>query len=415
MPKLRFPGFEGEWENALFTDLFSFLGNNTLSRAELTDIGKVKNIHYGDVLIRFSDVINTNDSIIPYIKNEESLKKKTDYLQTGDVVIADTAEDDSVGKATEIFNPNNIPTVAGLHTIPCRPNFSFTPSYLGYYINSKTFHRQLYPYMQGIKVTSISKGNIGKTLISYPNLSEQCKIANLLNILSKRISKQQQLVEVLKLYKRGLSEAIFTKKMNLGSDANIQWEKHRLGSLGFFYNGLSGKSKDDFGSGNCEFISYMNIYKNLIVDTQALESVKVSASEKQNLVQYGDILFTQSSETLEEIGYSSVWLSTKTPYLNSFCFGFRFHTLNEIDPYFIAHYFRSSSIRNAIMREGQGATRVNLSSERLKDIVVSLPPLFIQKRIGAVMNDLQVQISHNSEINNRLCAYKNGLLQSLFI
>lgn len=179
------------------------MSNNTLSRAELSDVGEVKNIHYGDVLIKFGEVIDVNKISIPYVKSKVALKKNPDYLQTGDVIIADTAEDDTVGKATEILNIDDIPVVSGLHTIPCRPNLPFIPSYLGYYLNSKSFHEQLYPFMQGIKVTSISKTNIGKTQISYPESIEQTKIANLLNLVSERIEKQRQLIEALKSYKSG--------------------------------------------------------------------------------------------------------------------------------------------------------------------------------------------------------------------
>lgn len=203
--------------------------------------------------------------------------------------------------------------------------------------------------------------------------------------------------------------------MALRDSSAIQCEKHKLGELGYFYNGLSGKDKDDFGKGNSRYISYMNVYKNLIADEHILESVLVHADEKQNSVKYGDVLFTQSSETLEEVGYTSVWLSQSTPFLNSFCFGFRFFEQEEFDLHFIAHYFRSSTIRKNIMREGQGATRVNLSSERLKDMVISLPPIHIQKYIGKILNHLEQKIEFNAKIETQLMICKSGLLQQLFI
>lgn len=222
-------------------------------------------------------------------------------------------------------------------------------------------------------------------------------------------------MQILKSYKRGLSEALFSGKIARWDLSNIPCGKYKLGELGYFYNGLSGKGKDDFGKGTSQYISYMNVYKNLIADEHILESVIVSATEKQNSVKYGDILFTQSSETLDEVGYTSVWLSKSTPFLNSFCFGFRFYEREQTDPYFIAHYFRSSAIRKSIMREGQGATRVNLSSERLKDMVILLPPIHIQKEIGKILNHLEQQIEINTQIEIQLSLYKCGLLQQLFI
>lgn len=182
-----------------FSELFTHLSNNTLSRAELSNSGEIRNIHYGDVLIKYGDVIDIDHIDVPYVTDAASLKKP-DYLYTGDVVISDTAEDETVGKAVEIINFSRAAIVSGLHTIPCRPKKQFISSYLGYYINSTPFHTQLLPYMQGIKVTSISKGNVGKTHITFPTLDEQQKITGMLNLLSSRIEKQKQLVEALKSY-----------------------------------------------------------------------------------------------------------------------------------------------------------------------------------------------------------------------
>ena len=182
---MRFPEFEGEWDSELFLDLFTFLSNNTLSRAELSETGNIRNIHYGDILVKYTDVINVDDEIIPFVSNDSEGKVRCDMLRTGDVIIADTAEDDAVGKATEIINHNNKPIVSGLHTMPCRPNRDFISSFLGYYINSSAYHLQLYPYMQGIKVTSISKANIGKTMIHFPSYNEQKKIVELFSLIEK--------------------------------------------------------------------------------------------------------------------------------------------------------------------------------------------------------------------------------------
>ena len=133
MPKLRFPGFEGEWEECQFINLFSTLPNNTLSRAELSETGEIKNIHYGDVLIKFGDTLDIKNDTIPYVKNKVTIQKNEMYLTDGDIVVADTAEDETVGKATELFNAQGIKVVAGLHTIPCRPQKHFASKYLGYY------------------------------------------------------------------------------------------------------------------------------------------------------------------------------------------------------------------------------------------------------------------------------------------
>ena len=160
-PKLRFPGFDEPWKSQQFSSVFSILQNNTLSRAELDSAGEVLNIHYGDVLIRYGSILDVADKDIPCIVSGHESQNHI-YLQDGDVIIADTAEDETVGKSTELVNVSKKKIEAGLHTIPCRPLAPFASMYLGYYMNSPFFHKQLIPLMQGIKVLSISKGNIAK-------------------------------------------------------------------------------------------------------------------------------------------------------------------------------------------------------------------------------------------------------------
>ena len=189
--------------------MFSFLSNNTLSRADLIGSGDIHNIHYGDVLIKYGSIIDAEYDDIPYIAHGKE-SKGTPYLRDGDVIIADTAEDETVGKCCEIVNINDTKVESGLHTIPCRPMLAFAPMYLGYYMNSYYFHKQLFPLMQGVKVLSISKGNIGGTLISFPySYSEQKKIVDLLHLIDIRIRKLQQIIEALKKYKRGLVKLVF--------------------------------------------------------------------------------------------------------------------------------------------------------------------------------------------------------------
>ena len=157
------------------------LQNNTLSRADLSnEAGVAKNVHYGDVLIKFGEVLDVSKEQLPMISDESILTKyKTSFLQNGDVIIADTAEDTTVGKCSEIVGLNDEVVLSGLHTIPYRPVEKFAPKYLGYYLNSDAYHNQLLPLMQGIKVTSISKSAMQDTDIIYPkSKEEQTEIGN---------------------------------------------------------------------------------------------------------------------------------------------------------------------------------------------------------------------------------------------
>ena len=192
------------------------------------------------------------------------------------------------------------------------------------------------------------------------------------------------------------------------------WMESSFDELGSFYNGLSGKSKDDFGQGSDRFITYMNVYKNTIAAPDGCELVLVEDGEHQNRVEYGDILFTQSSETLEEVGLSSVWLHKASPFLNSFCFGFHFAGKEMINPRFIAYSLRTSYMREKIIREGQGATRYNLSSNRLKPIKLVYPSYQEQSRIASLMSRLETRIEKQQELICTLKKYKRGAMRAIF-
>ena len=163
------------------------------------------------MLIKYGPVLDATTDGLPFITEYNDKNAHKQLLQSGDVIIADTAEDEAVGKATEIINVGKRKVVSGLHTIACRPRVEMAPTYLGFYINSETYHQQLYSLMQGVKVLSISKSNIEGTTLCYPTEAEQQKICDLLNLIELRIVKQRQLIEHLKKYKRGVSNKIFSE------------------------------------------------------------------------------------------------------------------------------------------------------------------------------------------------------------
>ena len=179
------------WEQRKFSSVFEGLQNNTLSRAELNyESGTVKNVHYGDVLIKFGDYIDASEAELPYISDDAKADKfKNSFLQDGDIIIADTAEDDTVGKCTEIQGSKGLKLLSGLHTIACRPKEKYGPMFLGYYINSPAYHNQLKPLMQGIKVTSISKSALQDTDMIMPkSIDEQIKIGEYFSYLDNLIT-----------------------------------------------------------------------------------------------------------------------------------------------------------------------------------------------------------------------------------
>lgn len=181
VPEIRFAGFTDAWEQREFDEVFDCtIPNNTLSRAELNyGHGNVKNVHYGDVLIKYGAILDVQNNELPYVTGKSADDFKGALLQDGDVIIADTAEDETTGKACEISNTQNSSVVSGLHTMVCRPRIKMSSGYFGYYLNSNAYHDQLMPLMQGIKVLSLSRANVQKTRLSYPNnKAEQQQIAD---------------------------------------------------------------------------------------------------------------------------------------------------------------------------------------------------------------------------------------------
>ena len=210
--KRRLPGFSGQWKKVRLGEIGHFLSSNTLSRDNLNeDGGKIRNIHYGDILIKLPTIVDISFIHIPYINN--GIVVKSDYLKDGDIIFADTAEDYTVGKAIEIINIGTTLVTSGLHTIPFRPRYGiFVSRFLGYYVNSIAYQRQLQPLIQGIKVCSISRIALCTTVLKVPALAEQTAIAQVLTAADREIELAQQKLELLRQQKRGLMQQLLIGK-----------------------------------------------------------------------------------------------------------------------------------------------------------------------------------------------------------
>lgn len=184
--------------------------------------------------------------------------------------------------------------------------------------------------------------------------------------------------------------------------------------LGYSYSGLSGKSAEDFGTGK-PFITYLNVYSNNVVNENHYQYVRIGEGEKQNIVQYGDVLFTLSSETPEEVGIGSVYLGQDEVYLNSFCFGI--HIVNEEQAYppYLSYYVSSTPFRKFVYPFAQGSTRFNLCKADFERASITLPSLDNQKRIHSLLNCLTMKISAEKAMLGQYIAQKQYLLRQMFI
>ena len=239
VPELRFPGFTYDWEERKFDECFNFpVSTNSLSRALLNyDEGDIKSVHYGDILIKYPAILNIKNDKIPYITGGKLEKYKSSLLENGDLIFADAAEDETVGKAVEVNGLTEENLVAGLHTIVARSKDKKAEFFLGYYINSNNYHRQLLRLIQGSKVSSISKGNLQKTLVSFPkDFEEQQKIGSFFKQLDDTIVLHQRKLDLLKEQKKGYLQKMFPKNGEKVPELRFagfadDWEERKLGDV----------------------------------------------------------------------------------------------------------------------------------------------------------------------------------------
>lgn len=213
----RLLGFRGEWSKAPFADIFDFLPANAFTRDQMTDIGTIQNVHYGDILTKYGSCLDMSKTVVPYLLETVSVKKylESSYARNGDVIIADTAEDNTVGKCVELVNICG-KVLSGQHTMLCRPKVTFAPRFLGYYMNAECFHNQMLPFITGIKVSSISKANVSVLVLKYPSLvEEQQAIAQILSDMDSEIEQLEKKLAKYQQIKQGMMQELLTGRIRL--------------------------------------------------------------------------------------------------------------------------------------------------------------------------------------------------------
>lgn len=421
-PKLRFKGYTDDWEQRKFHEVFDWLQNNTVSRSDLNyDGGEAQDIHYGDVLIKFGDYLDVSTEQLPYISDKSITNKfSNSYLKDGDIVIADTAEDETVGKCTEIVGAKGKKIISGLHTIPCRPKQAYAPKFLGYYMNSNAYHAQLIPLMQGIKVTSISKGSLQDTEMMIPaSTDEQGKIGSCFSAIDSLITFHQRKHEALKELKKGMLQKMFPKEGAKVPEFRFKgftgdWVQRKLGDVLQFQNGFNG-GREVYGEGTA-FISVMDILNNQFITYDCIRGkATVSDDEMEHFsVRYGDVLFQRSSENVEDAGTSNVYIDRD----NTAIFGGFVIRGKQIAPYspkFMKYLLDTKPVRNQITKKAQGAQHVNVSQETLQDVQISLPSQEEQIAIESCLYNLDNLIALHQRKCDELKKMKKGLIQKMFI
>jgi restriction endonuclease S subunit len=217
-----------DWEVKIMREVFDFYPNNTYARNCLNySEGEYQNIHYGDVLIKFPAILDCYKEEISFVNKGIKFDFSKYKICEGDVIIADTAEDETVGKTIEVYNIGNKKIVSGLHTILCRPKAErFASRYLGYFMNFSLFHDQLLPFITGIKVSSISKSSLKNIYVVIPSRDEQTAIATILSDMDAEITALHKKLDKYRALKQGMMQQLLTGKIRLAVAEDQPEKKH---------------------------------------------------------------------------------------------------------------------------------------------------------------------------------------------
>lgn len=398
-PKLRFKGFTDDWEQRKLGNLATVEMNKRIFKEQTTTKGDIP----------FYKIGTFGSDADSFISRElfEEYKNKYPYPNIGDILISASG---SIGR-TVVYNGEDA-YYQDSNIVWLNHNGQIDNSFLLQFYNQVKWAG-----LEGSTIKRLYNKNILETNIALPKIEEQRLIGKFFKLVDSSITLYQRKLDKMKLNKRVLLQKLFPQNGCTIPEVRFKgftdaWEQRKLGSIGSTYTGLSGKTKEDFGHGEAQYITYLNVFQNTISDITMTDKVEIDTT--QNEVKYGDVLFTTSSETPEEVGMSSVWLGdTPNIYLNSFCFGFRPN--QKINPYFLGYSLRAPYMRDKIKILAQGISRYNISKNKVMELEISLPNYEEQKLLGTFLQRIDLIITLHQCKLDRLISIKKALLQQLFV
>lgn len=359
-----------DWEQRKLGKIFVSMQNNTLSRADLSyDSGVAMNVHYGDILVKFGEVLDIKSERLPIIVDETVLDKyKSSFLKNGDIIIADTAEDETVGKCTEIAGLSDEYVISGLHTIPYRPLQKFAFGYLGYYMNSTSYHNQLLPLMQGIKVTSISKVSLQNTVIIYPKSKvEQAAIGKYFYNLDNLITLHQW------------------KCMISRKNIVYAWEQRKLGEIGSASSGVGFPNSEQGGKEGIPFykVSDMNLEGNEIEMTVSNNYVTKEQIARKKWSPLNDV----PAMYFAKVG-AAVMLNRKRLCRFPFLFDNNTMAYSLNKEYWDINFAKAEFAKIDLTKLVQVGALPSYNANDVESIKIMIPSLFEQSKIGNYFDEL---------------------------
>ena len=410
VPSLRFKGFESAWISKELLEIVTFGKGRGYSKSDIKESGTPLFL-YGRMYTAFQNEVASVDTFTNAVEGSVLSKGKEVVVPAS----GETAED--IARASAITSEGII-LGGDLNVLTPKNGVDINSVFLALVLSYGRARKQIEVRAQGKTVVHVHNTDLAEVMPSYPVcLDEQEKIQiGFRNVDTALLSRQSALAK-LQALKKSMLVNMFPQ-----GDAKVPkirfkgfegvWEGVRLGDEGHTYNGLSGKTSADFGHGAGKYVTYMNVFINPISKEGQCESVEID--KRQNEVRPGDVFFTISSETPDEVGMSSVWLSSgKNTYLNSFCFGYRPH--REIDSKFLAYLLRSMSFREKVVKLAQGISRFNISKGKVMDIHILMPEKEEQVKIGEYFYSLDRLIAARRDEIEQLKHMKAALLNRMFV
>ena len=418
VPELRFSGFSGEWnktriqklidEKSITSHLDGNHGALYPKSSEFTEAG----IPY----------VTANDFKNGYVNLENSKRLplhrakqfKKGVSKSGDVLFAHNA---TVGPAAVLETDLNYVVLSTTATYFRFDSEKINNHFFKYTLLSQNFINQYTRVMSQSTRDQVPITTQRKFVVSLPPILEQQKIADFLGSVDAWLDNLHGQKTALQSYKQGMMQKLFTGQVRFKDENGRnfpEWQEVSMSDIGDSFGGLSGKSGDDFGQGE-SFITYKQIFDDSVIEPKKFAKVTVAPGEKQNRAQKGDVFFTVSSETPNEVGYASVLMEDVNPYLNSFAFGFRPKSLTDLLPEYSRYHFRSAPFRRQVVRLAQGSTRYNISKVQFMKLIIEIPSASEQQKIADFLTALDQTITTKAEEITRVEKWKKGLMQKMFV
>lgn len=411
VPKLRFKNFSQALINGPFEQYIKSSKYGPRFDANDYDLnGNVKTIRGTDVAL---------DATIKYeqvpIANLPQKLIDEHQLHEGDILMITTAD----CGLSAVFEKQEIPFIASAYAVRIVLKNSLDSLWVKYYLQTQHIVNEVNKYVRKGTLSNLPLSDISKFSFTVPALEEQTKIATFFSAVDEKISQLTQKHQLLSQYKQGMMRKLFSQQLRFKADDGSEfgeWEELALKQLGKSYNGLTGKTKVDFGQGDA-FVTYKQIFENRKINLNKVDRVKISPEESQNNVVKGDLFFTTSSETPDEVAYCSAILDDfdYPLYLNSFCFGFRPNNQQQFSSNYASLFFRSDEFRSKILHLAQGSTRYNISKTAFMDVEIKLPCLAEQTKIANFLSAIDQKIEVVAQQIEQAKQWKKGLLQQMFV